>query len=1049
MRRVMGKFGRFVFWGAWPLFLGTSALAQHNVAVIKGNITDEKLQIPLESVTVTAISPSLQGKTTVTSDDQGLYRLPNLPPGVYRIQAKKEGYLPFAQDQLQVPGDTTLRLNIELRPEKDVDVQEVVVTATGPTVDIGSTQTTTKITSDFTDRVPVSMPTSKGATNRSIESVAAVAPQATGDSFGTSVSGTTSPENSYVVDGLSVGDTAFGIIGTPFSMEFVKQLNVITSGYMPEYGRTTGGVISAASKSGSNEFHGSAWFNVTPGGLEGDRKTVKSEVSTIVTEPKLSLIYDVGADVGGYLMKDKLWFYVGVDYADISYTLKRSLWRTLYDAEFNPLQNADGTTRKELIPGTTKNWDAASHSLQVFSKLTYTLSENHRFNLSFTAAPTFTGGRKEYSIDPQTGAYPTALRGTITAINNKLDSDIFDTALTWHATRDDKKLLFETTVGWHYQHGGTFPIDDSPVGSSSGLAGIPRARWMRSNPNEHSITEFETLPDPTLCDPPAGAPEGLVPCGVDTYYTGGPGYIDENTIQRVQGRTMATWLQKFYGSHELKAGVDLELTTYADKRAYSGERYLSETTSGAWFYELRDFGTLVGPDDWMFYSDLDHLSKSLMVGGFLQDSWSVLDKVTVNLGLRYDSQYMFNNTNDLTITLPNQWSPRIGVIYDPLQNGRSKIYANFGIFFEAVPLDIINRGGSGEPSGYHYVRATPATCDPSAANPSEAACYDETQQRVVNDPPNPNQIWKDSNGLVPIDPDLSPQSSSELVLGGEYEFYKLTRVGLTYTRRWMNSVIEDMSRDEAQTYFIGNPGSGIAKDFPEAERTYDAMTLFLIRNFGENWLAQASYTLAHLRGNYVGLFRPETLQIDPNANSDFDLQSLTVNREGPLPGDNRHNIKIYGAYDYKPFKDMALIAGMGFNMHSGGPTNVLGAHVLYGTDEVFILPRGAGERLPWFYRFDLHLGYNVKLGPNYTIGVTADIFNVFNLQGTTGIDERYTASEIQPILKGNLSGLENGTLVLNNTDNEPLPEEEKNKNFGKPNAYQEPLSVRFGIRGTF
>ena len=81
----------------------------------------------------------------------------------------------------------------------------------------------------------------------------------------------------------------------------------------------------------------------------------------------------------------------------------------------------------------------------------------------------------------------------------------------------------------------------------------------------------------------------------------------------------------------------------------------------------------------------------------------------------------------------------------------------------------------------------------------------------------------------------------------EYEVIK-SRLGLTYTRRRLNNIIEDMSRDEATTYFIGNPGKGIAKDFPEAIRDYDAFTLHFSRSFQQHWLAQASYTLSWLRG---------------------------------------------------------------------------------------------------------------------------------------------------------------------------------------------------------
>ena len=108
-----------------------------------------------------------------------------------------------------------------------------------------------------------------------------------------------------------------------------------------------------------------------------------------------------------------------------------------------------------------------------------------------------------------------------------------------------------------------------------------------------------------------------------------------------------------------------------------------------------------------------------------------------------------------------------------------------------------------------------------------------------------------------IDPNIRPQSSDEIVVGGEYEILRDTRLGLSYTKRWMNYVIEDMSRDEAQTYFLGNPGERHRQRFPQGRSaTYDAGTLYFTKVFADDWLAQASYTLSYLRGNYCGPFPP-------------------------------------------------------------------------------------------------------------------------------------------------------------------------------------------------
>jgi hypothetical protein len=107
----------------------------------------------------------------------------------------------------------------------------------------------------------------------------------------------------------------------------------------------------------------------------------------------------------------------------------------------------------------------------------------------------------------------------------------------------------------------------------------------------------------------------------------------------------------------------------------------------------------------------------------------------------------------------------------------------------------------------------------------------------------------------------------------------------------------------------------------------------------------------------AGLFRPETGQLDPNINSDFDLQSLLLNRTGYLPGDTRHALKMFVAGEIPLPSNQAIQLGGSFRASSGTPTNYLGSHFLYGPDEAFILPRGSGQRLPWTFRIDTNIGY--------------------------------------------------------------------------------------------
>jgi hypothetical protein len=265
----------------------------------------------------------------------------------------------------------------------------------------------------------------------------------------------------------------------------------------------------------------------------------------------------------------------------------------------------------------------------------------------------------------------------------------------------------------------------------------------------------------------------------------------------------------------------------------------------------------------------------------------------------------------------------------------------------------------------------------------------------------------------------------------------------------MNYVIEDMSRDEAATYFLGNPGYGIAKDFPKAVRDYDGVTLYFNKTFADQWLANASYTISYLRGNYPGLYRPETGQLDPNINSDFDLITLMANRSGPLPGDQTHSIKLFGSKDWIINEQHSATSGLSFRARSGAPTSYFGSHPRYGVDEAFIVPRGVGPRLPWTFSADLLIGYRFSIDKDKTVLVTMDVFNLFNFQGVTATDQRYTNADVLPVLGGTVKpdGTIDNIKHPDGTDFDPTTE--KNPNFGHTTSYQPPRIFRFGLRTTF
>ncbi|HYI02413.1 TonB-dependent receptor, partial [Hyalangium sp.] len=292
------------------LLFGSAVLAQSSSSVIIGTVVNadpSANKAPIVDVVVTATSPNLQGEQTVVTDKSGGYRIPQLPPGDYTLRFDAQGFKPFARSAVQLRLNRTIRVNVELLPE--AFTEQIEITGTPPTIDVGSTTTGVNVDQEFIRRIAVNRPGGKGGAARSFESLAELAPGAQNDQYGVSINGATSPENGYVVDGLSTNDPAFGINASPLSIEFVQDVNVVTGGYLPEFGRSTGGVINAVTRSGSNEFHGSVFANLTPGTFEGNRTLVIDEGSVIAGENTLRNLGDLGATLGGPILQDKLWFY--------------------------------------------------------------------------------------------------------------------------------------------------------------------------------------------------------------------------------------------------------------------------------------------------------------------------------------------------------------------------------------------------------------------------------------------------------------------------------------------------------------------------------------------------------------------------------------------------------------------------------------------------------------------------------------------------------------------------------------------------------------------
>jgi hypothetical protein len=235
------------------------------------------------------------------------------------------------------------------------------------------------------------------------------------------------------------------------------------------------------------------------------------------------------------------------------------------------------------------------------------------------------------------------------------------------------------------------------------------------------------------------------------------------------------------------------------------------------------------------------------------------------------------------------------------------------------------------------------------------------------------------------------------------------------------------------------------RNFDKPSRNYDALQFTVTRRFSKALYAQASYTYSKTRGNFPGLISYDNGQIDPNISSQYDLIELLANRNGPLPQDRPHYVKLDGFYQFDLKKAGVLTTGARVRALSGVPRDVLARHHLYGPGESFLLPRGEIGRTQFETGLDLHIGYARKLRDGMELEVFADLYNVFDDQGVFSVEEDYsTRSASNPIVGGTYEDLifaKENDLQTGAETSTPI---KRNPNFGNTVGRYSPLSTQIG-----
>jgi hypothetical protein len=933
------RYLRFVL-PLFVLFLAAGAHAQ-TTGSISGRVTDST-GAALPGVTVEARSPALQGVRSEVTDVDGNYRFVLLPPGTYEVRFALQGFSGESRAGVRVSLGNQTSIDASLRPA--TVSEELTVVASAPVLDTTSSGVSTNFDETAIETLP---------TGRNYAAIVQVAPGVSSDANASNpgqstitVYGSSGAENAFYIDGVNTTNMEYGFQGKQLNFEFIQEVDVKTGGYEAEFGRSTGGIINVITKSGGNMFHGDLFGYRDSDSLQSDTEPIDSSNGSITGFKR----DDYGADLGGPIVRDKLWFFAAYDV--FKHTSDNEL---IFD---NLRVNVQSVADQDLGS----------------AKLTYAVANNQ--TLVFT-----------YLQDPRadSGAILDAnhtLRGNPASYLGQVDSGGRDVALRY----------------------------DGVVNSGWILTGqVARHR------EENSISPSTEI----------GQEIQYRDAANDFFQSGGFGLIQSKNFERTHYAGAVT---RLVARHEIKGGIEYEREQAEVRKRMSGGQQVDVFTNEAdpsrpiyrHFYWTTPGATLANAPA----SELNASPEHKITTAYVQDRWSLNDRLVLTAGVRWDRQEIIDASGVTQIDLKDDYAPRLGFAFDPNGDHRAKVYGSYGRFYEQIPMDLVIRSYSYErqPRIINY--------DPESLVPDAQAELDFDLESAI------------LGGLqTPADPDLRNQYLTEFLLGYEREVLPDLAVGVKGIYRNYGRVLEDFLCADDGTYCIGNPGEGLMSNVftldysrtfpaPKAKRTFKGVQLDATKRFSKNWQAMASYLYSKLEGNFDGEYAPFTnIGADPNISAAYDYYDFftngsdlnTITNKGPLSNDRRHQLKLSGVYQ-TPWK---LSIGAAAYWRSGTPLTRYGYSDAYGRYEFFLTERGAEGRTPSNYEVDLHLGYPVTFR-GVTLTVVADVFNVLNAQRAVLTDQRW------------------GFREEDNASPTPV-----NTRYGEAVFRTPPTSARLGVRLSF
>lgn len=1081
------------------LFLAASALGQETTGEIQGTVKDQTGAV-VPNVTITIKGVDVGFNRTIQTDENGFYRAGQIPPGVYSVTTSEvSGFVAQTKERIQVVLGSTTTVDFELSTTT-LQADVTVVSDAGVIVDA----TETKAQDNISAREIEALPKGTGFTSL-LRTTASVRPEPLSGQF--SVNGSTGPENSFIIDGQETQNYKNGLLNANNDIPYqaLQEIQVKTSGFEAEFGGATGGVISGVTRSGSNEFHGEIGLMFNTEKLNaGPRPVAATQLLSSIAASGQGFEYlpqtrDKGlsvfptATVGGPVIKDKLWFFA-IHSPRIVETTRTTQYVTGFGA----------TRRLATVPAAIAGLPNASSVQTVTNRTVY-----HYSSIRLDAAP--------------------------------IDSLRIASSFTWNPIVDRRPLLggsyvigsvgFADLEGQRLvgsdlaqlqggrQNSNNFRIEGTWIPTSKLVA---VGRYTRGFLNQR-LGSYGIASSPrVICQLVPAAFVGVAGCNQGDQSNRNNDIIKRDVSLRTTYDANLSYLFNGLGRHEVKGGYqrskifnDIETGAVGVGRSYL---YYGVTTFDPnftyvqWHIQAHPAGAYPKPTlpagvnivgtgvNYQFgaFGKATNTADTI----FFQDKWQPTNRLTLNLGLRMEKEAIpaFNqNAIDLKWGFTDKLAPRIGAAYALTADGKTKVSAFWGRFFDRLKFSLPQGsfGGNFYHVSYFYITSDkPASfytvpnlkgsfdfpaggrCPIGLTGANSYVC--DQDYRIASNTPEASAF---DHGAV--DETVKPYRQTEFTVEFQREVMRSTVFTARYLHRNLDTAIEDAGIFTAagEAYVIGNPGEGlhaqILKDLGyqrtvKPVRKYDALQLEVDTRFVRNFNLNLNYTFSRLYGNYSGLAGPDELTAaggsrnDPNVLRDFDLPHVgfTASGEeaiGRLPLDRPHVFKASGTYSHNWAGRRSNTTDISFftTAQSGTPLTTF--------ISVFFIPipetrRGDLGRTEAFTQTDLNLQHRVRFGNEGRFAIVFDfnVLNAFNENNVLAVNQNkhsgyFGLTAITGNYVADINKLTSGGILAEYTAAETafaaangVPVAwTRNAAFNQPLAFQPGRSVRFGFRFQF